>query len=1223
MAMMLLGAAVLLPFLGWLGLRQGIAPRAIWIVVGITVVLVEVSIIWLSARRRIDSRMLARRVEAEQPELRGALLAALEQEPAPDGTLGYLQVKVFQKALAHGAEHDWLGKRRRAELRLNGHLALLSAGVFAFSLVWTAMNVMRSLHRDRQNAEGPAATGPAAYHVAVAPGDAEVERGARLIVEARFKDRAPGEASLLLLEADGSSRAKQSLNRTVDGNVFGGVITDIKTDTAYRVEFEGGASDIYHIKTFEYPSLVRADATITPPAWTEQPPTTVKNTMNFGVMEGSRVDFRMMVNKPLASAELFGEDKSVVSLKSDGGDGKVLVGGFVPAKTQKYRLHLVDDRERSNKNPPWFTIRVLPNLPPKIEMTFPKRDLAVSPIQELPVEGKVWDDLGLLRAGATFMIGDETREVPMGEGGMKGGKKHDLKTLFNLEPMQAQPRQLVSYYLWAEDKGANGKPRRAMSDMFFAEVRNFEDIFREAESPPGADKEENQKGQTDELMGTQKQVVNATWRVLRDSGDGRAFDAIASDVEVLHASQDIAKEKTEAAIEKVKDAEMGAALKDAVKSMTQASSQLAEVSASRNAEGLNPALGSERRALESLQRAQSREHKVMRSQSKKGKGKQGQMQQQLNNLELKQKDRRYEEQSEAGDESSAEQKENLQVLNRLKELAARQEALAQKMKELEKQMQQAKSETEREELDRQLKRLQEEQEQLLRDVDSLKERMEKPENLAQMSDMRDKVEQAREQAREAAEQLAQQKAAQASANATKAQRQLEEVRDEFRQRTAKKFAGEMRQLKDQARQLENDERKISQALENSATPTPTPKPESVGNTSNQLERALEGGRLARQLEEQQRALEKTLEEARKITEAAEIAEPALSSALYDAARKAETGGTKESMEAARDMASTNDIKGAQQQEQKAAKGVSELRENIERAADQVLGSETEALRVARAELDKLMKELDAAAKEGGNAAGHQGDDKDGKPQPGDASKQAQNGKGEKGEDQKPGEAKDGSGSSGEAKGQKSGPENQAEQENAIAEGKGGEQKGKPGENEKGPGKGEKENASEQKQNGGGQQSGQRMARNANTRGGARQAGNDNNRDNSGGGWFFDAPSEITDVNPITGGGYDHWTDRLRNVEELLEVPDLRNQAARIRDDARQMRVDYRRNNLAPQAAVIGTRITQPLAELRDRVAEELARRESANPLAPLDHDPVPSQFREQVRRYYTELGAGK
>ena len=81
----------------------------------------------------------------------------------------------------------------------------------------------------------------------------------------------------------------------------------------------------------------------------------------------------------------------------------------------------------------------------------------------------------------------------------------------------------------------------------------------------------------------------------------------------------------------------------------------------------------------------------------------------------------------------------------------------------------------------------------------------------------------------------------------------------------------MRELKDQARKLESDEKKISEALENGAAP----KPDIAGDTPKQLERALEGGRLARQLEEQKKALEKTLDDARKITEAAEVAEPAL------------------------------------------------------------------------------------------------------------------------------------------------------------------------------------------------------------------------------------------------------------------------------------------------------------------------------------------------------------
>ena len=45
--------------------------------------------------------------------------------------------------------------------------------------------------------------------------------------------------------------------------------------------------------------------------------------------------------------------------------------------------------------------------------------------------------------------------------------------------------------------------------------------------------------------------------------------------------------------------------------------------------------------------------------------------------------------------------------------------------------------------------------------------------------------------------------------------------------------------------------------------------------------------------------------------------------------------------------------------------------------------------------------------------------------------------------------------------------------------------------------------------------------------------------------------------------------------------------------------------------------------MRGRVAEELARRDSRESLAPIDRDPVPNRFAESVRRYYEELGKDK
>lgn len=111
--------------------------------------------------------------------------------------------------------------------------------------------------------------------------------------------------------------------------------------------------------------------------------------------------------------------------------------------------------------------------------------------------------------------------------------------------------------------------------------------------------------------------------------------------------------------------------------------------------------------------------------------------------------------------------------------------------------------------------------------------------------------------------------------------------------------------------------------------------------------------------------------------------------------------------------------------------------------------------------------------------------------------------------------------------------------------------------------------------------------------------------------------------PITGDGFREWTDRMRDVEELLQDPELRSEAARIRDRVRGAREDYKRHSREPDPVALQSLIAEPIRELRDRVAEEIRRRESPDSLVPIDRDPVPPRFAEGVRRYYERLGSGR
>jgi hypothetical protein len=110
--------------------------------------------------------------------------------------------------------------------------------------------------------------------------------------------------------------------------------------------------------------------------------------------------------------------------------------------------------------------------------------------------------------------------------------------------------------------------------------------------------------------------------------------------------------------------------------------------------------------------------------------------------------------------------------------------------------------------------------------------------------------------------------------------------------------------------------------------------------------------------------------------------------------------------------------------------------------------------------------------------------------------------------------------------------------------------------------------------------------------------------------------------PFSGDGYREWAERLSLVEELVGDPELANEAARVADAARALKLEHGRNNEAPQAATLQTRITMPLLELRNRVNEALARKGAQDPTVPIDRDAVPPAFRDLVRRYYTELGGG-
>ena len=384
---------------------------------------------------------------------------------------------------------------------------------------------------------------------------------------ARFKGPLPNHVHLVTTE-EGQPASQLTCDKALDDPVFAVRVANITRDFNYRIEFDGKSTRDYKVTVYDLPALERSDLLVQFPTYTDRVEQKLENAFAATVIEGSRVTITCLVNKPLASAVLIDKRSpenafpGSLSDESSKDPGKAFPGlpltcdandpmrwsiTLTPKQSVALKLHLTDDRDRHNRDPEEFRIDVVPNLPPKIEIAFPGKDVRVSPLEEFSMEGRVADDIVLLgvrrelrgrraRSGERAVV-EVLRRCPAAP----------LKWLLPLEDLHVDPDDLLSYHVYAVDYGPDGQPRRTMSDMYFAEVRPFEETFRQMDAPPGgqsqqASSQQQQQGNKfNKLIETQKQIVSATFNLSRKIEDWS--DQREDSVKVIKESQDgIARE---------------------------------------------------------------------------------------------------------------------------------------------------------------------------------------------------------------------------------------------------------------------------------------------------------------------------------------------------------------------------------------------------------------------------------------------------------------------------------------------------------------------------------------------------------------------------------------------------------------------------------------------------------------------------------------------------------
>lgn len=738
--------------------------------------------------------------------------------------------------------------------------------------------------------------------------------------------------------------------------------------------------------------------------------------------------------------------------------------------------------------------------------------------------------------------------------------------------------------------------------------------------------------------------------------------AYTSDIATLTDAQRQALAEAKDLLQETENPTTRTSLGAAINEMESAMTALAQAKSAP--EKLPAAVAAEQAAYEALLKTIPREFRVSRSRSRQGGRQAGEAsQQEVNQLEMTDEENRYETEKQASAPPNEQQREQLQLADRLKELAQRQQDLNDRLKELQTALTEARTQQEREEAQRQLKRLSDEERQLLADMDALRQQLEQSPNANSFANTRQQLDQTRSDAERAAQEMDKQSPSQALAAGSRTEQQLENMRQDVKSQTASQFAEQMRQMRREARELANREDEVARGLDSLAD-----------SDHKSLDDSAPRQQLSQQVEQQESSLTNLLSQMQNVTEQAESTEPLLSQQLYDAIRQESQSHTENILDAEQQLVNRGFMSQAGEAEHVAHTNINELRQQIERAAESVLGNEADSLRFAEKQLDELSSRLqrelagaetnsdfDRAAHGESNALaraaqsrpsaagtnrmannsangrqrandGPQSSDQN--PKAGENSQSGNNSQtgqsAEAGQNSRTGQDSR-TGSQGQSEGQRADNSRNNGGRGDNAQASSGQNQQQTGEQEQGQGQGQAQaggqSQGEEQQMAAGQQQGGGQGKDgtqeANAAGGNRGGEDLNTLVRQFGGAHGTGAlnrGEGQLGGPITGNDFVDWSSRMRDVEQVLDEQALRNQLATARERAAAMRAEFRQSRIKPKAYLVRRQILDPIDEVRQELHEDLARITDTNNLVPLDHDPVPDNYSELVRKYYEKLG---
>ncbi len=448
----------------------------------------------------------------------------------------------------------------------------------------------------------------------VEPGNARILRGRSLAINLEVTGKAADKARLIYTKGDPTAEAepqRQEIDMVqIEGEKrrFGYEIFNINTDMEYYATANEAESERYTVKVFDMPKLTAIEIAYTYPEYTQLKPIIQQGDGNIRAVAGSQAEVRITTNKAIQSATLTVDAQDSTPMLIS--DGRTLTTTLDVLNDGKYTVKLLCVDGFNNQTPIEYTITAVPDEPPEIAIREPGRDIKATKLEEVKILAEATDDYGVENMTLMYSIGSgEAQELPVETVEVKAEKIISGAYVFYLEELDVEPGELISYYAQATDNNTRTGPGTSTSELYFIEVRPFNERYMQMDAEGQQAQQEGQPFPN--LIADQRTIIKNTWKHIH-SRPSPITEDYQSAVKQIGVEQDQLKDKTQRVTDELStsmrnanvDPEMLMNIEGAVAKMGEASDELSAIKP-------KAALPHEQDALELLTKAMMELDKVL------------------------------------------------------------------------------------------------------------------------------------------------------------------------------------------------------------------------------------------------------------------------------------------------------------------------------------------------------------------------------------------------------------------------------------------------------------------------------------------------------------------------------------------------------------------------------------------------------------------------------------